>query len=191
VCSSNSADSYLALVAFADNKDSVVADSDQARRVAAEIKPLLSAQGQPDASTADRFTAYLTPDSRAHVPVIVAYEHQYLAYQIQQTVAGRPDTARVLLYPKASFTTQPDFIALTPQAAQLGQLLTSDPDLRRRATELGFRIIGPTGPSDVPLLTYLHQIGMPTPANDSRQSVPLPDLGLFDQMIKTVGGCSD
>jgi hypothetical protein len=191
VCGSNSSDTFLAIVAFAANHHAVVNQQGQASAVAAAIKPLLTAQGLPDGSTADRFALYLTPDGSAHGQIIVAYEHQYLAYQIQQTLAGHPDPSRVLLYPNWGVLTQPEFIAFTPKAAELGRLLASDSALQRRAVQLGFRLVDPSVPSSTQLSGYLRQIAMPPPVDDgTRTGSTLPDLPLLEKMIDIVGDCS-
>src|SRR5262249_140460 len=96
VCISNSGGTYLALVAFVENKENPPDEADAAQ-VAQKIKPLLTAQGMPEQ---DLFRSYATPEGKGAAPIIVVYEHQYLAYQLQyQERAGLPDTERVLLYP--------------------------------------------------------------------------------------------
>lgn len=190
VCSSNSADTYLALVAFVSNGGAVVNQPDRASALADAIKPLLTAQGLPDNSTADRFQFYLGPYGSGQAPIIVAYEHQYLAYQAQQAGMGKPDPTRVLLYPRPGILTEPAFIALSEEASTLGQLLVNDPGLQRRAVALGYRVLGNALASDQQLPAYLRQLGLPVPAdNGSGPGTAWPDRALLDQMINAVGDC--
>lgn len=191
VCSSNAAATYLALVAFVANNHTPVSQQDQARDLAAKIKPLLVAQGLPDAATADRFTLYLTPEGSGHAPIIVVYEHQYLAYQVQRAQAGGADPSRVLLYPKDHFLAQPELIALTPGGDRLGRLLTTDPGLQRRAMELGLRVLDQDhGDSSANLPQFLRTVGVPAPPPSSDDTTAfLPDLPLLETLITIVGDC--
>ncbi|MTD59347.1 hypothetical protein [Amycolatopsis pithecellobii] len=190
VCTSNSAGTYLGVIAFIQNNHSVPQTEAEADSLAASIKPILTGQGLPGA---DLFAPYVTPEGRGSAPIVVVYEHQYLAYQVQYRArSGRPDNDRVLLYPEARFETQPQFLALNPRADQLGELITRDPDLRRRAMELGFRVLDESGATASGQLgQFLQQQGVQPPSfagNDTKTY--LPGLDLLERMIKSVGGCS-
>jgi hypothetical protein len=189
ICSSNSSGTYMGLVAFVRNGNKLPLDLAEATRLANEIRPLVTAQGLPGA---DLFRPYITPDGPGAAPIIVVYEHQFLAYQVeQQAQFGRPDSSRVLLYPSTNFLTQPEFIALNPYGDRLGQLVADDPALRRRAVELGFRVLAPTSAAEsLPLANYLeqHHVPVPSSGNDDTKAL-LPELDLFEEMIKITGGC--
>ncbi|MFF3454926.1 hypothetical protein ACFYXH_11430 [Streptomyces sp. NPDC002730] len=190
VCGSNSAGTYLALVAFTRHgKGDEVPDSDQeADDRAREIKPLLE-QGLP---AADVFRTYISPEGKGIAPVVVAYEHQYLSYQVQYRAESKKlDSERVLLYPASQFVTQPQFIALNRDGDRLGELITRDPELRQRAMELGFRILDPTGEvAGDQLARFLQQRHIPVPsmAGDNTRS-SMPRLRFLERMISIVGDC--
>lgn len=188
VCTANSAGTYLNMVAFAA-EGALPTTEAEAERIATRIKPLLIGQGLP---IADLVPLYLAPEGRGTAPIVVIYEHQYLAYQVRTADrTGRPDAERVLLYPTAGVHSQPEFISLTPAADRLAELITTDPALRRRAMELGFRVLDSSGPTDGPVLSeFLAGKGIPEPAagrDDTR--TPIPALPLVESMIKTVGEC--
>ncbi|MEV6396231.1 hypothetical protein AB0M39_15885 [Streptomyces sp. NPDC051907] len=191
VCGANSAGTYLALVAFtwrSGASGEVPATDEEADARARAIKPLME-QGLP---AADVFRTYLSAEGKGIAPVVVAYEHQFLAYQLRyQAESQKVDSERVLLYPASQFVTQPQFIALNKDGDRLGELITRDPELRQRAMELGFRILDPTGEVAGDQLTrFLEDRGVPVPSvesDDTRSS--MPRLRLLERMISIVGDC--
>lgn len=190
VCGANSAGTYLALVAFTwRGRGNEVPDSDQeADDRARDIKPLME-QGLP---AADVFRTYVSPEGKGIAPVVVAYEHQYLTYQVHYRAESKKlDSQRVLLYPSTQFVTQPQFLALNRDGDRLGELISQDPELRQRAMELGFRILDPTGEVAGDQLTrFLEQRDIPVPSmesDDTRSS--MPRLRFLERMISIVGDC--
>ncbi|WP_369168974.1 hypothetical protein AB5J49_14085 [Streptomyces sp. R28] len=195
ICESNSAGTYLGLVAFVENENDAPNDEREAAAVAEDIKPLLVEQGLPGSERAE---TYLSPDGQSIAPISVIYEHQFLAHQIRhQAQEGSTDDERVLLYPSTRFVTEPQLVALTDDGARLGELVSEDPELQHRAMELGFRArntnsgtSGDTaGDELVDFLTERH-IPVPTTSSNDTRAV-LPPLPLLEQMIKTVGDCPD
>ncbi|MEV0194427.1 hypothetical protein AB0I39_38635 [Kitasatospora purpeofusca] len=186
ICQSNSAETFLAQVAFTRNGGRVPEDAG-ADELAARIKPLLSAQGMPGV---DVFGPYASPEGRGIAPVVVVYEHQYLAYQAHyRDTRHELDTSRVLLYPTFQFITQPQFISLAPEADRLGDLLTHDRLLRERAVALGYRTIGDDADSEE-LRRYLGARGIPAPdtrTDDTKTVMPSQDV--LNRMVRRVGDC--
>ncbi|MGR4879923.1 hypothetical protein ACIPUC_10875 [Streptomyces sp. LARHCF249] len=191
VCSSNSAGTYLALVSFTWRGDGpdVPSTTQEATIRANSVKHLME-QGLP---AADVFRTYLSPEGKGIAPVVVAYEHQYLTYQVRyRSESDRLDSERVLLYPSTQFVTQPQFIALNTEGGErLGDLIVKDPELRRRAMELGFRILDPAGEvAGDQLSRFLTERHVPVPAlraDDTRS--PMPRIRPLEQMISVVGDC--
>ncbi|OXY98858.1 hypothetical protein BEK98_07700 [Streptomyces diastatochromogenes] len=190
ICEANSAGTYLGLVSYVWNHDNIPQNATEATRFADRIRLLLNDQGMPSSEQND---TYVSAEGKSIAPIAVIYEHQFLAHQITaQADSGRADSERVLLYPTARFVTEPQFIALTPQGDRLGELITKDPDLQKRAMELGFRVkdaAGAASTSDA-LTRFLHQrhIQAPVLADDDTKAV-LPRLELLERMIEVVGDC--
>lgn len=193
VCRSNSGGTYQGLIAFA-KKNRPAESEAEVMTLAEELRPLYRKQGAP---TADRVPLYLAPEGSSIAPIVVIYEHQYLAHQLRQP-PGAPDEDRVLLYPAAQFATQPSFVSLNEKGRRLGELLRTDPELRRRAVELGFRVLDVDNGSRSPLLAALlqeHGIEVPalekddTPEKDQTRAY-LPPLDLFEKLIIAIGGCA-
>jgi len=189
VCGSNSAATYLGLVSYL-TRGGVPTTEQDAANLAAEIKPLLRSQGLPvGLAPAD---LYFVPEGRQIAPIIVLYEHQYLAHQLRHRDRfDELDGDRVLLYPSTGLQTEPTLVALNEAADRLGGLLSTDDGLRRRALELGFRVLDPNlESSSEQLPRFLAGQGVPEPstaASDTRAL--LPDTPLLETMISVVGDC--
>ncbi|UUU34306.1 hypothetical protein JIX56_33175 [Streptomyces sp. CA-210063] len=204
VCESNSAGTYLSILSFVENGNVVpVADDaeddtsaaggaearDPVLDLAKKVEPLISLQGMWADEQAD---SYFSGEGESIAPIAVIYEHQYLAHQLDHHKKyGKPDTERVLLYPTPYALTEPQLIALTDEGEQLVELIRTDTELRRRATELGFRVrfSGAEGSSDE-LNAYLREHGIQEPARNSDQTkVDIPDLNVLEKIINEVGDC--
>ena len=190
VCRSNSAATYLALIAFVKNDNRPAQTETEIDHLAAQIKPLITAAGMPEA---ELLRSYMTPEGRSQGPIVVVYEHQYFAYQLERLHStGKPDTDRVLLYPKQEFQADPAFISLKEGPAdRLAELLRNDSELQRRMMELGYRVLDRsfTTGSDQ-LFQYLKAQGVPAPAEPSdRTRAEFPELDLLERLIKAVGRC--
>ena len=183
VCTSNGAATYLGLVSYL-TRGGVPSSELDAVALATKIKPLLRDQGLP----ADAPELYFVPEGRQTAPIIVIYEHQYLTHQLRHREL---DGDRVLLYPSTVFQTQSEFIALNEDADRLGRLLITDPDLSRRALELGFRVLDSNREdSSEQLAEFLAERAVPVPsmaASDTRAL--LPNVPLLETMIVVAGDC--
>ncbi|MDI1461567.1 hypothetical protein QEZ54_11340 [Catellatospora sp. KI3] len=187
ICSANSAATYLGMLAYMKNGREVVT-ADGAEALARTIQPLVRSQGLP---TADLFQPYLTLEGKSSAPVVVIYEHQFLSYQLhQKETTGEVDRSRVLLYPDPSFLVHPQLIALNSKADGLARLVATDPALRNRALEMGFRQLAPDAATKVePLEGYLQSKGVQVPEFDSRTRGSLPDPLILEKMIDVAGSC--
>jgi hypothetical protein len=189
VCAANSAATYLGLVAYV-TRGGVPESEQDAVDLARQLKPLLREQGLP---TRNADALYFIPEGRGILPVAVIYEHQYLAHQIRRVEAGiGVDDERVLLYPNVRFQSEPTLIALNEEAQRLAHHLATDPVLRRRALELGYRpLIDPAlGEWGEELPRFLSERGVPAPSmSTSYTRALLPDVPTLEAMITTVGDC--
>ncbi|MFE5815140.1 hypothetical protein ACFQ6S_17265 [Streptomyces sp. NPDC056479] len=197
VCESNSAGTYLSILAFVANGDSTPGAGagdegkamQEAETVAAKIKPLIDLQGMWADEQAD---SYLSDLGESIAPISLIYEHQYLAHQIEyEQKYGKQDTDRVLLYPTPYALTEPQLISLSDKGDRLVRVIEDDPELRRRAIELGFRVrfSGEDGTSDQ-LNEYLGTRGIQVPRpNRDETKVYEPDLDVLQEIINSVGSC--
>jgi hypothetical protein len=190
VCRSNSGATYLGLLAYVENDNQPVQSDAEVDRVAREVQPLITGTGMPES---DLWRIYVTPEGKSQGPIVVVYEHQFFAYQQdQRRRTGRPDTERVLLYPRQEFQTDPQYISLKPGAGdRLGRLLSQDRPLRQRMMELGFRVLDDTDETGTKaLFQLLDSRGVPKP--DERTDftrAELPELKFLQGLAREVGGC--
>ncbi|MFD7130212.1 hypothetical protein [Streptomyces sp. NPDC059894] len=198
VCESNSAGTYLSLLAFVANRNSTPGTqntddprlaADAVTALAAKIKPLINLQGMWADEQAD---SYFSDLGESIAPLSLLYEHQYLAHQLAyHDQYGKQDTNRVLLYPTPYALTEPQLISLTDDGDRLVQLLQEDEELRDRAIELGFRVrvSGEDGTGER-LGDHLrdHGIQEPVPNRDQTKSYE-PELDVLERIIDHVGNC--
>jgi hypothetical protein len=154
-----------------------------AEALAREVKPHIDAQGQ---ASEDMAPKYFAPEGSTHAAIAVIYEHQYLAHQLDKQGA---DKERVLLYPTAQHQSTPELISFTPEGDRIGELMMTDPALRRRAVELGFRSLGWNGATEQDFAGHLTGHGLPEPPSGEQGRVALPKAELFERMIDVVGDC--
>ncbi|MEV6631693.1 hypothetical protein AB0M54_13180 [Actinoplanes sp. NPDC051470] len=115
MCFANSGQTYLALAAWVIGGRNEPPREQDALRIAARIKPMLTLEGLQDA---DLFNSYRSPEGKGKAPIVVVYEHQYFAYQLD-IVRDRavPDTDRVPLYPAQQMLADPEFIPTNAKLA--------------------------------------------------------------------------
>lgn len=166
--------------AFGDEPPQTV---DAAEKLALAVKPYVDAQGQAGEDMAPK---YFVPEGRTHAVIAVIYEHQYIAYQLRQKSI---DTERVLLYPNKQHQSTPELISFTPEGDRIGELMMNDPELRRRAVELGFHSLSWNGESADDFGTYIAGRGLPEPPAGDAGRVQLPKAELFERMLAVVGDC--
>jgi hypothetical protein len=136
VRTSNSAAMYLAIASYVLNADSIVETTAGAAKVVDLAAPLFSRQGLTGTSTEEPFEDYLTL-GMGKTPMAMVYEAQFLARAIAQDGSIRPDM--VLMYPVPDVVTKHTLVPLTDAGDRVGQLLTTDPELKRLAAKYGFR----------------------------------------------------
>jgi hypothetical protein len=145
---SNSAAMYLALTSYALNGD-VVSDRGRAATLAIQLAELFKRQGYQENYVNGNFDDYLTLGP-GKTPLAFIYEYQMVAHALTKKSLGAD---MVLVYPQPILNKQV-FVAASPRARALADLLGSDPALQRIAVEYGFRIadsgvfmqtISPTG----------------------------------------------
>ncbi|GAA2855277.1 hypothetical protein GCM10010517_13390 [Streptosporangium fragile] len=140
VRTSNSAAMYLAMASYVANGDDVVASSARVPEVAEAVAPLFLDQGYSQSSTEAPFTDYLAMGS-GKTPMVMIYEAQYLSRVFAGDGSIRPEMR--LIYPAPTVLSKHTLVPFTPRAAEVGRLLTDDPELRALAARHGFRTADP------------------------------------------------
>jgi len=126
---------YLALVSQSLNNNEVVTDRETARKLAGRIAELFTRQGFKENYIDSVFDDYLSI-GMGKVPLGLLYEYQPVSYAMAKKAF--PAQA-VLLYPKPTLFGKEVFVALNEDTKELGELLSTNPELQRIAVEYGFR----------------------------------------------------
>jgi len=174
---SNSAAMYLAIAAYVRNQRTVPTTNEQAQALAAALGPLFLDQGWSAASSEEPFQDYLTQGSGA-VPAVVVYEAQYLAEAGAENSRLTDDMA--LAYPAPTVFSKHTLVALTPEGARVGELLSTDPELQRLAAEHGFR----TGDAHA-FEDLVTRTGVPV-WRDPTDVAELPSYDVLEQLLTSV-----
>jgi hypothetical protein len=96
----------------------------------------------------------------------------------------------VLLYPTAQHETAPELISQSEEGHEIGRLLMENPELRRRAVEMGFHVLNTGGDPELDFAGFLGSRGIPVPTTGvGNTETWLPSRTLFKKMIEAVGGC--
>jgi hypothetical protein len=139
-CQSNSAAMYLGIASYAANNDAVVADQAASAAVLPAVGALFRDQGYLPPSSEVLFEDYLSA-GMGRVPMAMVYEAQYLSEELAPQPTLQPGT--VLLYPSPTVFSRHTLVPLTPRGDQIGDLLTTNPELLRLAAVHGFRTQDP------------------------------------------------
>ncbi|MDP9862142.1 MULTISPECIES: hypothetical protein [Streptosporangium] len=137
---SNSAAMYLAMTSYVANGEDVVAAPARVPAVARAVAPVFLDQGYSQSSTEAPFDDYLAMGP-GKTPMVMIYEAQYLSRVFAGDGSIRPEMR--LLYPAPTVLSKHTLVPFTPQAAEVGRLLTEDPELRGLAARHGFRTADP------------------------------------------------
>lgn len=132
---SNSGQMYVALASYVANGDKVVSSSADIEAVMPMVQKLFTDQGYMESSSEGPFADYMTM-GMGKAPMVVAYESQFVEAALKNPAMTR---TRVLLYPQPTVFTKHVLVPFTPRGAALGQLLATNPELRKIAVEYGFR----------------------------------------------------
>ncbi|GGL76680.1 hypothetical protein GCM10010129_20580 [Streptomyces fumigatiscleroticus] len=135
--SSNSGALYLAAASYVANGDRVATGDADLDRTAPLMRKLVSVQGAQQSSSDATFRDFV---SGVGNPLVLAYESQVAAVLNEGQDAGD----LTVLYPDTTATSDHTVVPLTERGRAFGELLGSDPELRRLAVRHGFRPQGAT-----------------------------------------------
>ncbi|MEU3483375.1 hypothetical protein ACI2LO_19280 [Streptomyces sp. NPDC033754] len=129
---SNSGALYLAAASYVADGGKVAGDMAAVTRTAPLMRKLIQVQGAQQAGSDAPFRDFI---SGVGNPLVLVYESQVAA----QLLAGRPMGDLVVLYPDTTVNSDHTLVPLTENGRELGELLSTDPELRKLAVRHGFR----------------------------------------------------
>ncbi|MGW7546332.1 hypothetical protein ACWGKQ_35270 [Streptomyces sp. NPDC054770] len=130
---SNSGALYLAAASYVANGGRVVANDGDIARTAPLLHQLVSVQGAQQPSSDSVFRDFI---SGAGNPLVCLYESQVVSLLGAEHSA---DDDLVVLYPDTTVNSDHTVVPLDDAGRALGELLSTDPTLRRLAVRHGFR----------------------------------------------------
>ncbi|OAH13836.1 hypothetical protein STSP_28140 [Streptomyces jeddahensis] len=134
---SNSGALYLAAASYVANGGKVVTGDADVDRTAPLLRKLVSVQGAQQSSTDAAFRDFI---SGVGNPLVLVYESQVASLLAQdQSVDDL-----TVLYPDTTVNSDHTIVPLTEEGRALGELLSTDPQLRKLAVRHGFRPQGAT-----------------------------------------------
>ncbi|MBC7268410.1 MAG: substrate-binding domain-containing protein [Streptomyces sp.] len=131
---SNSGALYLAAASYVGNGFKVVATDADIERTAPLLGRLVRVQGAQQPSSDSAFTDFVSGAGR---PLVLVYESQVAALLTGDRVGGTDDLT--VLYPDTTVNSDHTVVPLTEDGRTVGQLLSTDPELRELAVRHGFR----------------------------------------------------
>ncbi|MEU9151019.1 substrate-binding domain-containing protein [Streptomyces sp. NPDC048417] len=129
---SNSGALYLAAASYVANGGQVVASDAAVAKTAPLLRKLVSVQGAQQPSSDSVFRDFI---SGAGNPLVCLYESQVVSLLADQH--GADDL--VVLYPDTTVNSDHTIVPMDDAGRELGDLLSTDPTLRKLAVKHGFR----------------------------------------------------
>lgn len=178
--SSNSGALYLAAASYVANGGKVVASDADIDRTAPLLHTLVSVQGAQQSSSDAVFRDFI---SGAGNPLVLVYESQVASMLAEQHGTGADDL--VVLYPDTTVNSDHTVVALDANGRALGELLSTDPTLRRLAARHGFRPQGDA--TEFVSATAAHAAYLNQQLTGVRQA-PVPTSAVLHEMARRARG---
>ncbi|MGW3724902.1 hypothetical protein [Streptomyces sp. NPDC000851] len=175
---SNSGALYLAAASYVDNDGRVVASDADVGRTTPLLRKLVTVQGAQQSSSDGAFRDFI---SGAGNPLVLVYESQVAALLTQ----GQGVDDLTVLYPDTTTTSDHTVVPLTEEGREVGELLSSDPELRQLAVRHGFRPQGATG--EFTSATTGHTDYLNQKLTGVRQA-PVPTSAVLHEMARRARG---
>jgi hypothetical protein len=175
---SNSGALYLAAASYVAAGGKVAASTADVGRTAPLMRKLISVQGAQQSSTDATFRDFV---SGAGNPLVLVYESQVAA--LLDDGQGVDDL--IVLYPDTTANSDHTVVPLTEDGRALGELLSSDPALRKLAVRHGFRPQGTT--AEFTSATAGHTAYLNQKLTGVRQA-PVPTSAVLHEMARRARG---
>jgi hypothetical protein len=136
---SGSAKMYVSLASYILNQNNVVGNAEDMNKVLPTLKKIVQAQGNRESSSSNMTSDYVSI-GRGKVPMMFTYESEFLVIAKQN-----PDIIKkgaVFVYPTPTVYSKHVMVVINPKAQTIVDLMKKDPELKKLASEYGFRIEG-------------------------------------------------
>ncbi|MFF7747894.1 substrate-binding domain-containing protein [Streptomyces sp. NPDC007971] len=177
---SNSGALYLAAASYVAGGGKVAANDADVGRTAPLLHKLVSVQGAQQSSSDAVFRDFV---SGAGNPLVLVYESQVASLLSQKHGAGADDL--VVLYPDTTVNSDHTVVPLDANGRALGELLSTDPALRRLAVRHGLRPQGDA--AEFAAATADHTDYLNQKLTGVRQA-PVPTSAVLHEMARRARG---
>ncbi|MFE1441037.1 hypothetical protein [Streptomyces sp. NPDC058739] len=171
---SNSGALYLAAASYVANGGRVVADDKGLDATAPLMRKLVSVQGAQQSSSDAAFRDFV---SGVGNPLVLVYESQVASLLNEQQDPGD----LTVLYPDTTANSDHTVVPLTENGRAVGELLSSDKELRRLAVKYGFRPQGAA--AEFTAATKAHSAHLNQTLTGVRQA-PVPTSAVLHEMAR-------
>lgn len=173
---SNAAKMYVALNSYILNNGNMVSNVQDVDKVMVTLKKIIQAQGNRESSSTNMMSDYMSI-GRGKVPMMFAYESEFLENVFKNNGLKKDMT---LLYPTPTIFTKHVLVALNPKAQALVDLFKTNAELKKLASEYGFRFEGENS-----IVQKAKAIGVNIP-DTLVDVIDPPDYDILDDMAKKV-----
>ncbi|WP_418958815.1 hypothetical protein [Streptomyces tritici] len=171
---SNSGALYLAAASYVADGGKVAGDTAAVERTAPLLRKLTQVQGAQQTGSDAPFRDFI---SGVGNPLVLVYESQVAA----QLLAKQDLGDLVLLYPDTTVSSDHTVVALTEHGRAVGELLATDPELRKLAVRHGFRPQGAA--AEFTTATAAHEDRINQTLTGVRQA-PVPTSEVLHEMAR-------
>ncbi|MFD4018118.1 hypothetical protein [Streptomyces sindenensis] len=177
---SNSGALYLAAASYAADGGRVATDAKAVERTAPLLRKLVQVQGAQQTSSDAPFRDFI---SGVGNPLVLVYESQVASLLMNGQRQEVGDL--VVLYPDTTVSSDHTLVPLTDHGRELGELLSTDPGLRKLAVRHGFRPQGAA--AEFTAATAGHTAYIDQRLTGVRQA-PVPTAELLRSMARRARG---
>ncbi|WP_079134234.1 hypothetical protein [Streptomyces sp. EN23] len=177
---SNSGALYLAAASYAADGGRVATDAKALERTAPLLRKLVQVQGAQQTSSDAPFRDFI---SGVGNPLVLVYESQVASLLMNSQRQEVGDL--VVLYPDTTVSSDHTLVPLTDHGRELGELLSTDPALRKLAVRHGFRPQGAA--AEFTAATAGHTAYIDQRLTGVRQA-PVPTAELLRSMARRARG---
>lgn len=173
---SNAAKMYIALNSYILNDGNMVSNIQDVDNIMPTLKKIIQAQGNRESSSTNIMSDYMSI-GRGKVPMMFAYESEFLENAFKNNGLKKDMT---LLYPTPTIFTKHVMVVLNPKAQSLVDLFKTNIELKKIASEYGFRF---DGESDIVKKSKTIGVSIPDTLVDV---IDPPDYDILDDMAQKV-----
>ncbi|MGW8982588.1 hypothetical protein ACWGQ9_08030 [Streptomyces parvus] len=177
---SNSGALYLAAASYVADGGRVATDARAVERTAPLMRKLVQVQGAQQTSSDAPFRDFI---SGVGNPLVLVYESQVASLLMSSQRQEVGDL--VVLYPDTTVSSDHTLVPLTDHGRELGELLSTDPELRKLAVRHGFRPQGAA--AEFTAATAGHTAYIDQRLTGVRQA-PVPTAELLRSMARQARG---